>query len=62
MIKTLLHNLKNREANDKVRYDVLYIQFSKICVDKFISSDIIKTQEQMFLCFALLSLRGEVDG
>lgn len=46
----------------KVRYDVLYIHFSKICVDKSFSHDIIKTQEHLFLCFVLLSLRGEVDG
>ena len=46
----------------KVRYDVLYLHFSKIYVDKSFSHDIIKTQEHLFLCFVLLSLRGEVDG
>ena len=50
----------------KVRYDVLYIHFSKICVDKSIIRDIIKPQEQMFLWFILslqiLNSRGEVDG
>ena len=46
----------------KVRYDVLYIHFSKIWVDKSFYHDIIKTREQMFLCFLLLNLRGEVNG
>lgn len=50
----------------KVRYDVLYIHFSKICVDKFAVKDIIRPQEQMFLRFILslqiLNSRGEVDG
>ena len=46
----------------KVRYDVLYLHFSKIYVDKSISHDIIKTQEHLFLYFVLLNLRGEVDG
>ena len=46
----------------KVRYDVLYIHFSKICVDNSSTYDIIKLQEHLFLWFVLLSLRGEDDG
>ena len=37
----------------KVRYDVLYIHFSKIYVDNSATRDIIKPQEQMFLWFCL---------
>ena len=46
----------------KVRYDVLYIHFSKIYVDNSSTHDIIKTREHLFLCFLLLNSRGEVDG